>query len=178
MIWSIADTHFGHKNIIKYCNRPFQFVEEMDATMIQNWNSTVQQDDYIYHLGDFGLGGEEYFRSIVERLNGHINLVPGSHDRKFLQFIRDFNCPTKLQKVPEITEIKSKEYHIVLCHYAMRRWPRSHYGSMHLYGHSHGRLEGLGRSMDVGVDANYFKPVSIDSVIQKLSSVEFNVERS
>lgn len=46
----LADTHFGHANVIKYDNRPFADVNEMDNKMIQNWNSVVKPSDTIYHL--------------------------------------------------------------------------------------------------------------------------------
>ena len=54
--WLISDTHFDHANIIKYCNRPFKDVDEMNNTIWQNWNSVVDADDIVYHLGDFALG--------------------------------------------------------------------------------------------------------------------------
>jgi len=64
--WIIADTHFGHKNVIKYCNRPYSSVEEMDKILITNWNKEVAPDDIVYHLGDFALSADkEYISSIV-----------------------------------------------------------------------------------------------------------------
>ena len=76
----ISDTHFGHKNIITYCNRPFVSVEEMDEAMIKNWNETVSNDDTVLHLGDFGFGSKEYIGSIIKRLNGRKILIKGNHD--------------------------------------------------------------------------------------------------
>ena len=55
-IWFTSDTHFSHCNIIKYCNRPFKDVDEMNKILIQNWNNVVRPDDIVWHLGDFALG--------------------------------------------------------------------------------------------------------------------------
>jgi calcineurin-like phosphoesterase family protein len=80
----ISDTHFAHTNIIKYCDRPFSSAEEMDETMIANWNSVVTPDDFVYHLGDFafGRGSKELIEPYARRLNGRIILIRGNHDRE------------------------------------------------------------------------------------------------
>lgn len=80
-----SDTHFGHANIIRFCNRPFKNVEEMDEALIENWNQVVSEDDTVFHLGDFAFGGSSVWNSIIPRLNGHINLIIGNHDRKNLR---------------------------------------------------------------------------------------------
>lgn len=80
-IFFIADTHFGHKNIINYENRPFQTVEEMDATLIQNWNRTVCKKDKIFILGDFAWGDKEQIIRYAKQLNGIKTLILGNHDR-------------------------------------------------------------------------------------------------
>lgn len=77
-----SDTHFYHSNIIWFCNRPFANVEQMNEAMIRNWNSVVGQDDVVFHLGDFCLGGSAEWIMILDRLNGHIHLVLGNHDLK------------------------------------------------------------------------------------------------
>ena len=79
-IFLISDSHFGHKNIIKYCNRPFDNVEDMNSTLIKNWNSVVDNEDYVYRLGDFGLGTKDELIAIGNKLNGHKILVMGNHD--------------------------------------------------------------------------------------------------
>lgn len=73
----ISDTHFRHKNIIKYCNRPFFSAGEMNECLIHNWNSVVAPEDTVYHLGDMGFGDLSEFRG---RLNGTIHLIKGNHD--------------------------------------------------------------------------------------------------
>lgn len=79
----IADTHFCHANIIKYCERPFVTVDEMNAAMIFHWNIVVSDDDVVYHLGDFafGPGSHNQVGPILEKLNGYKILLRGNHDR-------------------------------------------------------------------------------------------------
>lgn len=155
-IWFTADTHLGHTNIIRYCNRPFKTVEEMDEAIINNWNAVVDKWDDVYHLGDFCFKGRgpKYYR---EKLNGYIHLVWGNHDRKS-QFGSAFHGKTPL------TTIKVRGISITLCHYAMRVWNKSHFDAWHLYGHSHGCLEAVGKSLDVGVDGHDFRPWPFEEV--------------
>ena len=78
----ISDTHFNHKNIIKYENRPFSDVNEMNEEIIKKWNFIVEKNDKIFHLGDFGFGSKEYLIKIIKRLNGNKTLIMGNHDKK------------------------------------------------------------------------------------------------
>lgn len=81
-IYVIADTHFNHKNIIKYCNRPYNSVEEMNRDIICKWNSVVRPNDIVFHLGDFGFGTQMELESIFKQLNGKKYLIMGNHDYK------------------------------------------------------------------------------------------------
>lgn len=56
MIYLISDLHLDHKNIIKYCNRPFSSVEEMNGAIIDNWNEVVKESDFVYLVGDLAFG--------------------------------------------------------------------------------------------------------------------------
>jgi len=150
-----ADHHFNHANIIKFCSRPFDDVLEMNEILIKNWNKVVKPKDTVYHLGDLGFGE---FRYILERLNGKIILIRGSHDKSALAYQDIIDCSHNL------LEINIEGQPIVLCHYCFRIWARSHYNSWHLYGHSHGRLEPIGKSWDVGVDNNNFTPLSFTQI--------------
>lgn len=161
-IFFTADQHYNHKNIIRYCNRPFASVEEMNEILIENHNKVVKEKDTVYNLGDFIFTRKlDTFSTVVDRLNGKQHFISGSHDYWAKQL---------LTSVREIEVIYSQKYKvsIVLCHYAMRVWPKSHYGSWQLYGHSHGRLPlpGIGKQMDVGVDCWNFFPISIDFVVE------------
>lgn len=157
-IFFTADEHYGHKNIIKYCNRPFDSVEEMDNEIIKRHNTLVGENDIVYHIGDFTLKGDA--EQYISRLNGKHIFIQGSHD-KFLP-----------KETPQIIELNNPD--IVLCHYAMTVWSKSHYNSWQLFGHSHGKLKGNGKQIDVGVDTHHFFPYSLDEIKKIMSKKEDN----
>ena len=159
-----ADEHYGHANIIKYCNRPFKSVEEMDATIIANHNKVVTSDDIVIHAGDFTFKYNSFFHKYFDQLNGLHTFVRGSHDH---WMDRQYH---------EIWEGKIKGQDIVVCHYAMRRWAKSHYGSWNLHGHSHGQLESQGKQYDIGVDNNNFYPVLFDDLVEIMKDKPDNID--
>lgn len=85
MIWFTSDTHFGHANIIKYCDRPFYDTDHMDEAIIANWNAVVEPNDTVFHLGDVALGQIDKSLPKVGRLNGYIIAKLGNHDRPFMK---------------------------------------------------------------------------------------------
>lgn len=89
-VWITSDHHFNHKNIIKYCGRPFIDVNDMNEKLIEKWNELVDNDDIVIHLGDFILGfyPGERINSILERLNGQISLIVGNHDNAICDALR------------------------------------------------------------------------------------------
>lgn len=169
-VFFTSDTHFGHANVIKYCNRPFKSSEEMDEALIENWNSVVSPGDTVYHLGDFGFGRADFLSRILWRLNGNKSLVLGNHDKTIKNQVGLFLKDGLLREVVPYKEISVNKQHIVLCHYAMRVWNKSHYGSWMLYGHSHGTLPPHGKSVDVGTDSKWvlgspkYAPLSFDEI--------------
>jgi calcineurin-like phosphoesterase family protein len=165
-VFFASDTHFSHANIIKYCSRPYADVEEMDEALIANWNARVRPGDRIYHLGDFAFRNHG---EILARLQGSIHLIRGNHDKGLERWADRF------ASFQDYKDIKIGDQHVVLLHYAMRVWDRSHHGSFHLYGHSHGNLpEDPGSlSFDVGVDPNGYAPVSFEEVRDRMSRKEF-----
>jgi len=158
MIYFTADLHLSHTSIIGYCNRPFSSVEEMDETLIANWNNTVKHGDSVYLLGDFAWRDHEKHAA---KLNGNIYLIKGNHDYKSDTFYKD-KC--KFRSVTKRSEISIEKNHLVIDHYSLRVWNRSHYNSWHCYAHSHAKLPPIGKSYDVGVDNNEFMPVSYDRI--------------
>lgn len=86
--WLIADPHFGHEKVIQYCDRPFHNAEEMNETIIRNWNNVVGKEDTVFVLGDYSFG-RELAREITPKLNGKKILIKGNHDRYPNRFYRD-----------------------------------------------------------------------------------------
>lgn len=165
-----SDNHFFHRNIIEYCNRPFDDVETMNATMVERWNDTVRPHDIIYHIGDVIFNKDrEAVIKFLRKLHGQKHVVWGNHDRSLRKEIiqagwHDCGELHSLNIPPDANNGEGQ--HIILCHYAMRVWDKSHYGSWQLYGHSHGSLpdDPNTRSCDVGVDNWNFTPVSMEQL--------------
>ena len=163
-----ADTHFGHNNIIRYCERPFRDSKEMDEEIIKRWNSRIKPGDLVFHVGDVIFHRKAEDLDIINRLNGVKHLILGNHD-----------APESLypyfETISEIATVRvrknSQIQRIVLCHYAMRTWDQSHRGAWHLYGHTHGKLEeNNSLSMDCGVDTNDFYPYSYSEIKARMEA--------
>jgi calcineurin-like phosphoesterase family protein len=155
-----ADTHFCHGRIIRYAERPFGSLKEMEATIIGNHNSIVGVRDTVYILGDFCFAGRAVSQRYLDSLNGKIHLVTGNHDKSAKK--------ASFASVSDIKVVHIDGKRLMLCHYPMRSWSAKQQGSGHLHGHSHGMMEPLGRSMDVGVDAQGFYPISWPDVKELL----------
>lgn len=153
----VADTHFGHQLMLSptACARPFADTLEMDEVLVRNWNAVVRPGDLVFHLGDFsfGLADEERVRGLFYRLAGRKRLVTGNHDLRKDGSLHPTLAGLDWDAPPTpACETTDGGQRVFLSHYAHRVWPASHKGSWHFYGHSHGRLPGVGRSRDVGVD--------------------------
>lgn len=141
----------------------------MDVALIANWNSIVKPEDTVYHLGDFAVGGGPA-SNYLYRLNGTIKFCWGNHDNRLRSVIESTPHTVQPISVEHLREISIDGQRIVLCHYAMRVWNKSHHGAWHLYGHSHGTLpdDPNSLSLDVGVDCwNYF-PVSMQQLRDRM----------
>ena len=134
-VFFTSDTHFYHGNIIRFCNRPFKDVETMNETIISNWNNTVGQDDIVFHLGDFCLGGSAEWTRILNRLNGRIYLIMGNHDLKNIRqgYIDRFE---HVAMQMHITVGKQKIY---LNHYPFLCFDGGYKDVWQLFGHVHTR---------------------------------------
>lgn len=153
-----SDTHFGHKNIINYCNRPFDTVEKMNETLIEKWNKKVGKKDIVYHLGDFCMGDPKQY---IDHLNGKIYSILGNHDKQIEKIWK------QLGWIKMIKTVKIGGVFITLCHYPFEVWNKSHFNQWHLHGHCHGTLQvNHGKRYDVGVDSNGYEPVEFEELRQ------------
>jgi calcineurin-like phosphoesterase family protein len=164
-IWFSADLHLGHESIIRYTGRPFASVDLMDREIIARWNAAVGPKDDVWLLGDFCYGGAAAAAAYLGQLKGRVHLVAGNHDRPS---IRKLGGWASTQDFKEILVGNQK---ISMMHYAMRTWPSSHHGALHLYGHSHGALPGNRQSTDVGVDVWDFRPVRLEEIKERLATL-------
>lgn len=154
-----SDTHFGHANIINLCRRPFRDVNHMNDMLVENWNNVVTDDDTVFHLGDFALGGSDVWNKVLSRLNGKIYLILGNHDHKNIRQ----GYMDKFEAVVPQMQIRIEN----------TVWQ--------LFGHVHSGPNGTGIDVDrlkylfptqydVGVDNNNYIPVSyiqVKHIIEK-----------
>lgn len=180
-IFFTSDTHFGHKWLIDFNNRPFENEKDMDEILIQNWNKTVPKDGLIFVLGDIGITDDSYIREIFDQLNGKKILIRGNHD----EIYSEETLASIFYEIYDMLEIQindtedSKPQNIVLCHFPMFDWNNIYKGAWQLFGHIHTRnlteFETLKKRLfpmqyDVGVDGNNFRPISyyeVKSIIKK-----------
>lgn len=150
-----SDLHFGHKNIIKFCNRPFSSVEEMNDGLVARWNDVVKPNDTVWVLGDFAFTNIDHIKEILERLNGNIHMVLGNHDHEIIKYRNQLLNSGLVKEICDYKELRMYGQKICLFHFAQRTWNAAHHGAWHLFGHTHGTMEPYGRSVDVGVDSSY-----------------------
>ena len=173
MIYFTSDCHLFHNRILEYEaeSRPFSSIEEMNETIINNWNKVVKPEDEIYVLGDFIMGAANNVEATLKKLNGKITLVRGNHD-----------TPTKLREyarlgieVKDIAYIPYKGRFFVCCHFPIaspefiNMVRKDNSEVVILYGHIHhnapeGYVDG---TYHVGADTNNLTPISIEQVWQE-----------
>lgn len=150
-----SDLHINHANILKFCpeTRPFSCVEEMNETLVSNWNKKVKHNDRVYILGDVAFGDVNDAVKILSRLNGDKILIVGNHDHKNLK-VKEF-----YDQFAEVTPYHTEKFDgkmVVMFHFPIEYWDKSHHGSFHLHGHLHSKNPEIltKRRFDVGVDGN------------------------
>ena len=169
-VWFVADTHFGHEASIHHSGRPFADAAEMDAMLIEAWNTTVRGNDTVYHLGDFAMkSSPERCAEVFAKLKGKKHLIVGNHDAK-----RVTSLPW--ESVSERLTVHVEGRRIVLDHYPARAWNGSFRGALHLHGHTHTALPGSRQSCDVGVDAWQYRPVGLGAILERLAATPMPIE--
>ena len=164
-IYLIADTHFYHTNIIKYCKRPFKDTYDMNKTIIDNWNRVVEPDDIVYHLGDISLRWDN-LDEIYSKLNGTIYLIKGNHERKNSGFYREIG----FQVIP--TKTKLDDYKVILSHRPLddKDIPD---GYINIHGHIHDKPldDNLDKSKHicVAVEKINYEPIEIEKLLNKIN---------
>ena len=168
MNWFTSDLHVGHFNILRYQNRPFKDIKEMNDKLIDNWNERIQPEDVVYVLGDFAMS--RHYDWIIELLNGEKHLIFGNHDKQPQKLLeRGF-----VEVVPE-KKIKLGNREVLLNHFPYdnidprfeQRKPKDK-GLLLLHGHTHRhdplRLDK--RMIDVGVDGHNYYPWSEEEILE------------
>lgn len=183
MFYFVSDTHFGHSNIIRLCDRPFKDVDEMNNTLIKNWNKRVKGNDTVFILGDM------FFRyknpeEVLKQLKGKKHLIIGNHDDSWMNKV---NLNKYFQSIDNFAEITDGKRAITLCHYPMVTWKHSMRSYM-IHGHIHNNtdadffplLASRENILNAGVEVNGYVPVTFDELLKNNNNFkkQFNYEVS
>lgn len=148
-LFFISDLHVGHANVILFDNRPFKDVNEMNETLIRNWNSVVTDEDTVFYLGDLSMRCHpKTIKWFVEQLAGKIHFFMGNHDR--YHTIKTLNRFEKIWGDNDVigagmisvkdNDANNNYQNIVISHYPILSWNKAHSGSWHIHGHCHHTL--------------------------------------
>ena len=192
MRWFTSDTHFWHKQILNYDERPYSSLEQMEEQLISNWNNVVSKNDIVYHLGDFAFGNPKRWKSITDRLQGSITLIRGNHDiqngatlkRLVVDGVPIFN------DVGDLEVVHIGEYRVMLSHYPyidsgfdgrMPEYAPNNTGLWLLHGHTHKTGHGpfeldkcRGKMINVGCMLWDYSPISENEILQIIRKKENN----
>ena len=181
-----SDTHYGHSNICSATTswtkgegstRKFDSLEKMNDTLVNNINEVVGENDILFHLGDWSFGGFDKIPEFRNRIIcKNIHLLLGNHDHHIEKNKEDIrllfssvNQYLELQVKYNVNTPIQGEVNFVLMHYPIASWNNMNRGWIHLHGHVHlpsDKRIAQGRAMDVGVDGNNLKPVSLKDVLK------------
>lgn len=170
MYYYISDTHFGHQNVLQFDRRPFADTEEMERTIIENWNSKVTDDDDVWIIGDFCYRSDKTPSYYLKQLKGHKHLLTGNHDKATLE---DETACSYLESIEKMCHVKDGNHHICLCHFPIAEWSGKQRGTYHIYGHVHSRVTEAAQFMmntehafNAGCMINHYEPVTLPEVIE------------
>jgi len=165
----ISDLHLGHHNVLRFDNRPFETIEQMDEALIYLWNKKVTKTDDVWIVGDFSYRAEKDPSWYLEQLKGRKHLIIGNHDKAILKSEKALSYFETVDKMQFITDNGEK---VILCHFPMAEWNGFHRGSYHVYGHIHNRkneayefMKTRDCALNAGCMINYFQPASLRELI-------------
>jgi calcineurin-like phosphoesterase family protein len=174
-IWVISDTHFNHTNILSFSDSRtglpvrghlFQDVDQMNAHMIEKWNSVVKPGDIVYHLGDVIIGNRDWMNENWNRLNGSKRLIVGNHDD--IKFLSSGGWFKKVQMWRQFTEFNLLLSHVPLHETSLSRGrPDTVHQTVNVHGHTHGNGSPLGRYISVCVELRDYTPVHIETLAEE-----------
>lgn len=182
--WFTSDLHFGHDKEFLWGPRGFSSSKENDETIIERFNSVVSDEDEVYILGDLMLGDNEYGKSCVNRLKGHIHVILGNHDTNAR--VNEYMGMTKIESIQFADMRKYGKCHFYLSHYPVLAANYDdkpyHQHVISLFGHTHQQEKFYDNNpymYHVGVDSHNCYPVEIDTIIEdiKQKKCEINNER-
>lgn len=163
--WFISDTHFFHNNIIGYCQRPFNDVVDMNETMIRKWNNVVGKNDYVYHLGDVFIGGNDKARSeLLYALNGKLRLIVGNHDEALLM------SPLLHKRFDKAMYWKGFAEGNFTATHVPHNLDRLRDGVFNVHGHIHNALEADDHYINVCVEHRNYTPVHMDQILLEIKN--------
>lgn len=169
-LWFISDTHFGHSNFLNFTNaagekiRKFNTTEEMDETMIANWNSVVKDGDHVWHLGDVSFRYNSYLSSIMHRLKGKKRLIVGNHDKVIKSNLLEF-----FEKVEYWRLFKDSGF--VCSHVPMRTDQFRYKVKANVHGHIHAELINEPEYINICVEHTNYTPVHLDEIIKRVDKI-------
>lgn len=169
MKYYTGDLHFGHNNVLRFDNRPFKDIDEMDRVLIENWNSRITKNDQVYILGDVAFHNEKPYSWYLSQLKGQKHLIVGNHDRKLL---KDNDAMQYFVSIDYYLEITDEKKRLILSHYPIAEWNGFHRESYHLYGHIHNNtkdtyqyMKQFDRALNAGCMINGYMPVTFNELI-------------
>jgi len=176
-IWFVSDTHFNHQNILTFKNsdgspvRSFSSLEEMNETMVKNWNLVVKPQDHVYHCGDVCMGPRSEYSKWITRLNGRLRLVVGNHD--------DLNNRDFLSHFEKVMTWRVfKDGNFLVSHVPVHpnsMMPRK--CEFNVHGHLHGNTVKIldtqeidRRYVNVCVERNDYTPIHFDEIVKRIKN--------
>lgn len=173
-----ADTHFSQQRTLDLSRRPFKTIEDMDLTMISNWNKTVTMNDVVYHAGDFG--DAKTMRDIISCLNfKELNLVLGNYDRRddALAELNDLvnTLPDRNVYLCQkgITLMHNNRMYHVVHEPDLGTHTPAYPDSVVLFGHIHGRAFAKKNGFDIGTDYHNYTPVPIEKIDWFANAIQY-----